>query len=198
MASQTKSKERVRDLAEVYTNEREVQAMLDLTKNLSEKIETRYLEPACGNGNFLVEILKRKLTTVTNKYKKQQDFEFYTIKSLSNIYAIDICQENIDEAKARLHSLVIEHYSFSQNTKKPYSGFYKSVDFVLNKNIQVGDTLCPQNNIIFTEFSSPKLYFFKRRDFLFRDLSMQNNHLFKLRPIAEHPITKYLELAYVG
>ena len=67
---QTKSKERVRDLAEVYTNQREINAMLDLTKNLSENIDSRYLEPACGNGNFLVEILKRKLQTVKTKYKK--------------------------------------------------------------------------------------------------------------------------------
>lgn len=198
LISQTKSKERVRDLAEVYTNDREVHAMLDLTKDLSQKIESRYLEPACGNGNFLVEILKRKLETVRAKFKKQQDFEFYTLKALTNIYGIDICNENIYEAKARLHTLIIEHYSFSQNTKKPNIGFYKCVDFVLDKNIQVGDTISLTNNIIFTEFSSPKLYFFKQKEFLFRDLTCANNQLFKLHPIKEHSIVKYLELSNVG
>ena len=190
---QTKSKERVRDLAEVYTNKKEIDGMLDLTKNLSEKIESRYLEPACGNGNFLVEILKRKLETVKLKYKKQNDFEFFTLKALSNIYGIDICKENVSEAKTRLHSLILEYYSFSQNTKKPNNGFYNCVDFVLNKNIQIGDTLNSSNNIVFTEFSSPKLYFFKRRDFLFSDL-IQNNELFKPRPLKEYKLTKYLEL----
>lgn len=190
---QTKSKERVRDLAEVYTNKKEIDGMLDLTKNLSEKIESRYLEPACGNGNFLVEILKRKLETVKSKYKKQNDFEFFSLKALSNIYGIDICKENIYESKTRLHALILEYYSFSQNTKKPNSGFYESVDFILNKNIQVGDTLSFDNNIVFTEFSSPKLYFFKRRDFLFSDLA-QNNELFKPIPIKEYKLTKYLEL----
>lgn len=196
--SQTKSKERIRDLAEVYTNEREVHAMLDLTKDLSQKIESRYLEPACGNGNFLVEILRRKLSTVTQRFKKQQDFEFYTIKALSNIYGIDVCDENIKEAQTRLHAIVLEHYSFWQNTKKPNSGFYKSVDFVLSRNIQVGDTLNLANNIIFTEFSSPKIYHFKMREYLFRDLAYTNNQLFKPRPIKEHSITKYLELYNVG
>ena len=194
---QTKSKERVRNLAEVYTNQREVNAMLDLTKNLSENIDSRYLEPACGNGNFMVEILKRKLQTVKAKYKKQNDFEFYTLKALSNIYGIDICSENVYEAKTRLHSIVLEYYSFSQNTKKPNSGFYESVDFILNKNIQVGDTLSLENEIIFTEFTSPKLYYFKRRDFLFRDLA-QNNKLFKPKPIKEYGISKYLELSYAS
>lgn len=192
---QTKSKERVRNLAEVYTNQREINAMLDLTKNLSENIDSRYLEPACGNGNFLVEILKRKLQTVKAKYKKQNDFEFFTLKALSNIYGIDICPENIFEAKTRLHNIILEFYSFSQNTKKPNSGFYESVDFVLNKNIQVGDTLSFENQIIFTEFSNPKLYYFKRRDFLFRDLT-QNSELFKPKPIKEYGISKYLELSY--
>lgn len=192
---QTKSKERVRDLAEVYTNQREVNAMLDLTKNLSENIDSRYLEPACGNGNFLVEILKRKLQIVKAKYKKQNDFEFFCLKALSNIYGIDICKENIFEAKTRLHAIILEYYSFSQNTKKPNSGFYESVDFILNKNIQVADTLSFENRIIFTEFSSPKLYYFKRRDFLFRDLA-QNSELFKPRPIKEYKLSKYLELSY--
>jgi type I restriction-modification system DNA methylase subunit len=69
---QVKSKQRVADHGEVFTNEREVNAMLDLVKHQTERIESRFLEPACGNGNFLAEVLKRKLTEVNNRYSKSQ------------------------------------------------------------------------------------------------------------------------------
>ena len=67
--NQTKSKKRVRDHGEVFTAEREVKAMCDLVKDETERIDSRFLEPACGNGNFLAEILTRKLATVKKLYK---------------------------------------------------------------------------------------------------------------------------------
>ena len=67
---QIKSKKRVRNNGEVFTNEREVNAMLDLVKQETERIDSRFLEPACGNGNFLIEILRRKLEVVKSRYKK--------------------------------------------------------------------------------------------------------------------------------
>ena len=66
---QVKSKERVAQHGEVFTNDREVNAMLDLVKQETERIESRFLEPACGDGNFLAEILRRKLEVVTKLYK---------------------------------------------------------------------------------------------------------------------------------
>ena len=68
--SQTKSKQRVADHGEVFTSEREVNAMLDLVKHETERIDSRFLEPACGNGNFLAEILRRKLNVVKRRYGK--------------------------------------------------------------------------------------------------------------------------------
>lgn len=70
MEKQVKSKERVADRGEVFTAEREVKAMCDLVKDETERIDSRFLEPACGDGNFLAEILRRKLEVVKNKYKK--------------------------------------------------------------------------------------------------------------------------------
>jgi hypothetical protein len=69
---QLKSKKRVSDHGEVFTNEREVNAMLDLVKHETERIDSRFLEPACGNGNFLAEVIRRKLDVVDQRYSKSQ------------------------------------------------------------------------------------------------------------------------------
>ena len=89
MKQQTKSKQRVADHGEVFTREQEVNAMLNLVKNETLRIEARFLEPACGDGNFLVEILKRKLQLVENQYvKSQREYEFYAVLAISSIYGI--------------------------------------------------------------------------------------------------------------
>jgi len=70
MAPQVKSRQRVQDHGEVFTNEREVNAMLDMVKQETERIESRFLEPACGDGNFLAEVLRRKLAVVNARYRR--------------------------------------------------------------------------------------------------------------------------------
>ena len=88
---QVKSRKRVTDHGEVFTAQREVNAMLDLVKQETERIDSRFLEPACGTGNFLVEILKRKLAVVEQRYSKSQiEYERYAILALSSIYGVDI------------------------------------------------------------------------------------------------------------
>lgn len=85
---QVVSKQRVADHGEVYTNAREVNAMLDLVKQETERIESRFLEPACGTGNFLVEILSRKLAVVAKRYAKSQlEYERYAVLAISSIMA---------------------------------------------------------------------------------------------------------------
>src|ERR1700733_6559254 len=88
---QVKSKKRVADHGEVFTAEREVTAMIDLVKQEAERIDARFLEPACGNGNFLAEVLKRKLAVVKKRYGKSQlEYEQYTVLAVSSIYGVDI------------------------------------------------------------------------------------------------------------
>src|SRR3981081_4254384 len=96
--SQIKSKKRVADHGEVFTPEWIVEAMLDLVKAETERIDSRFLEPACGSGNFLVKILRRKLTAVELKYR-QLDFErrHYALLALMCIYGIELLPDNIDE-----------------------------------------------------------------------------------------------------
>ncbi len=160
-----KSRERVRDLAEVYTAEREVRSMLDLVRYLSENVENTFLEPSCGNGNFLVAILKRKLETIKTKYRNQIDAEFYMIKAVASIYGIDISEENVMEARGRLFYEVKDFYSNSYNTKKATEGFWDSVRWIIEKNIIVGDMLNKIEDIVLVEYMTPKKYFFKRQGF---------------------------------
>jgi len=106
MSDQVKSKKRVADHGEVFTSEREVNAMLDLVKQETERIDSRFLEPACGTGNFLVEILNRKLKIVKDRYKKSQiEFERNAIIAISSIYGVDILQDNAIECRDRLFEI---------------------------------------------------------------------------------------------
>src|SRR2546430_4124039 len=103
MTAQIKTKQRVADHGEVLTGTREVNAMLDLVKQETERIESRFLEPACGTGNFLTEILERKLRIVKSRYGKNKwDFERYAVLAVSSIYGIDCQLDNVEKCRERL------------------------------------------------------------------------------------------------
>lgn len=134
-----KSCDRVRNHAEVYTAEREVNAMLDLVKAETENIESRFLEPACGTGNFLVAVLERKLNIVCYKYQRQQqDFERYAFVAVASIYGVDILWDNVLDCRARLLDIVTKKYkglygkkfngTFLQSMKRVYK-FVPMQDF---------------------------------------------------------------------
>ena len=96
MGKQVKTKKRVADHGEVFTADRDVNAMLDLVKQETDRIDSRFLEPACGDGNFLAEILRRKLTVVKRKYRKSPiDYEKHAVLAATSIYGVDILQENV-------------------------------------------------------------------------------------------------------
>ena len=103
MKKQIKSRQRVADHGEVYTAEREVKAMCDLVSDECNRIDSRFLEPACGDGNFLAEILCRKLAVVKKKYKKSViDYEKNSLLAVSSIYGVDILADNVDACRERL------------------------------------------------------------------------------------------------
>lgn len=143
---QVKSKERVADHGEVFTSEREVNAMLDLVKQETERIESRFLEPACGNGNFLAEILKRKLEVVTKLYKKNAfDWELYSILALSSSYGVDILEDNVLECRERL--LGIWKKAYKKATKQlPDEDLIQTAKHILKHNILCGDALTMLQN----------------------------------------------------
>lgn len=106
MAAQVKSKQRVEEHGEVFTNEREVNAMLDMVKQETERIDSRFLEPACGDGNFLSEVLRRKLAVVAERYGKSQlEYERYAFVAVSSIYGVDIMADNVEECRERLYGI---------------------------------------------------------------------------------------------
>ena len=169
MKKQTKSKDRISDFGEVFTAEREVNAMLDLVKQETERIDSRFLEPACGDGNFLAEVLKRKLNVIKNRYEKNpDDYERYSVIAISSIYGVELLEDNTVECRNRLFQIWDKQYS-SVCDSYANNECRESVKFILKKNILNGDALSlKQSNgepIIFAEWSSVNGSLLKRRDF---------------------------------
>lgn len=140
---QIKSRERVAERGEVFTAEREVNAMLDLVKQETERIDSRFLEPACGNGNFLVEILRRKLEVIRRQYQKQLgELELQTTIALSSIYGVDIMKDNVEECCQRLLDIICNWYAEVHPQKKAASEKLKATwSYLLHRNILWGDAL---------------------------------------------------------
>ena len=138
---QVKSRQRVADHGEVFTAQREVNAMLDLVKQETERIDSRFLEPACGDGNFLAEILRRKLAVVKARYKKRAaDYEKYAVMAVTSIYGVDILQDNVEDCRRRLFKMWDEEYT--ENCKKECrEEVREAVQFILERNILCGNAL---------------------------------------------------------
>lgn len=185
MKKQIKSRQRVADHGEVYTAEREVKAMCDLVSDECNRIDSRFLEPACGDGNFLAEILTRKLVVVKKKYKKSViDYEKNALLAVSSIYGVDILADNVAACRERLFKMWRKEYksvmktAYSEDTEK-------SVRFILSKNIVCGNALtlmCVDENgidtdtpIIFSEWAFIMGANMQRQDFTFSELLNRDN-----------------------
>ena len=207
---QVNSKRRVADHGEVFTSQREVNAMLDLVKQETERIESRFLEPACGDGNFLAEILKRKLNVVESRYKKSQlEFERNAITAISSVYGIDVLEDNVFACRERLLGIFTDFYSRNYK-EKVNPKVIESARFILGKNIIWGDALDlrtvsddPQP-LVFSEWSPFNGSMIKRRDFTYEHLVVSiHGSLFSdlgddayiPKPIKEFPLTHFLEIS---
>ncbi len=166
---QVKSRQRVVEHGEVFTAEREVKAMCDLVKQETERIESRFLEPACGNGNFLAEVLNRKLAVVKSRYSKSPfDYERYSVLAVTSFYGVDIMPDNAAECRQRLFDIWNKEYS--ANVKVQASEQCReAVRFIFHKNILCGDALtmlqADGSPIVFAEWSLVSGNQMKRRDF---------------------------------
>ena len=174
MARSTTNRQRIIDHGEVFTPAWMVEAMLDLVKDETERIDSRFLEPACGNGNFLVCILKRKLTAVELKFGKS-DFEkrHYALLALMCVYGIELLPDNIVECRATLLGIFAEYLNLDQG-----DDLFRAAFYVLSQNLVHGDALKMRTHddhaITFAEWGYLGKGKFQRRDFSLCDLTMSS------------------------
>jgi len=169
-----KSRKRVTDHGEVFTPSWMVEDMLNLVRDESERIDSRFLEPACGSGNFLSSVLRRKLLSVQARYGKS-DFEkrHYALFSLMCIYGIELLADNVQECRSTLHSVFSDYL----NTKEQ-DVWYKAATKVLSVNILQGDALTlttiEGKPIEFPEWGYLGSGKFQRRDFRYDALTQRS------------------------
>ena len=169
-----KSKQRVTDHGEVFTPAWMVEAMLNLVKDETERIDSRFLEPACGSGNFLVQILQRKLAAVELKYGKS-DFErrYHALLALMCIYGIELLPDNIVECRANLLEIFAEYLALA-----PSGDLYRAAFYVLSQNLVHGDARTMRTHadepITFAEWGPLGKGKFQRRDFRFDSLTLSS------------------------
>jgi len=135
--SEIKSKRRVADHGEVFTPAWMVEAMLDLVQSETERIDSRFLETACGNGNFLVSALRRKLAAVEIKYGKS-DFErrHYALLAVMCIYGIELLTDNISECRSNLLAIFSEYLNLDSADE-----VIRAASYVLSQNLIHGDCI---------------------------------------------------------
>ena len=214
---QVVSKQRVADHGEVYTAKREVDAMLDLVKEETERIDSRFLEPACGTGNFLVEILNRKMEAVRRQYAKNRyEYDLASAQAVSSMYGVELLPDNTATCRNRLLQLYLDIYKQHQHTDAAPE-LQSCIQYLLKKNILCGDalTMLQQDGqpITFCEWTfmgtSGKV---KRRDFELSELLKNVEYdkpkpgetgnlfadtgepTFVHLPKKEYPLTDYLKL----
>lgn len=183
-----KSKQRVADHGEVFTPGWMVEAMLDLVKDESERIDSRFLEPACGSGNFLVRVLRRKLAAVELKYGKS-DFErgHYALLAMMCIYGIELLSDNIVECRANMLEILADYLALDAS-----QDLYQAAFHVMSQNLVHGDALTMRTAdgkpITFAEWGYLGKGRFQRRDFRFDVLTGMSAHTDQGSLFAKHDI----------
>ena len=183
--SQIISRQRVAERGEVFTAEREVNAMLDLVANECLRPDSRFLEPACGNGNFLTAILKRKLSELRRKYKNSPyDYEKLAIVAIGSLYGVDIMRDNVEECRERLFSIWNEEYTAHCKSDASEEA-RQAAKFIISRNIINGNALTlmcvdAEGNdtsapIVFSEWTLISGNRMQRSDYTMSDLLLYND-----------------------
>ncbi|MER2599603.1 MAG: DNA methyltransferase [Caldilineales bacterium] len=170
-----KSKQRVADHGEVFTPPWMVEAMLNLVKEETERIDSRFLEPACGSGNFLVQILRRKLAAVESKYGRSEfERRHYALLALMCIYGIELLADNIAECRANMLEILAEYLGLEEADELHQAAFH-----VLTQNLIHGDALTMRTSegapITFAEWGYLGRGKFQRRDFRLDSLTLSSS-----------------------
>jgi hypothetical protein len=170
-----KSRKRVSDHGEVFTPSWMVEDMLNLVKDESARIDSRFLEPACGSGNFLKAVLTRKLETVQSKYGKSEfEKQHNALFSLMCVYGIELLSDNLTECRMILLEIFANFLGIDSDNK-----FYLAGEAVLDVNIIQGDALTLTTTdgkpIEFPEWGYLGMGKFQRRDFRYDALTQRSS-----------------------
>lgn len=165
-----KSKRRVADHGEVFTPTWLAEAMLDLVQDESERIDSRFLEPACGSGNFLVRVLDRKLAAVELKFGKSEfERRHYALFGLMCMYGIELLGDNAAECRANLLEILADYLAIDET-----DDICRAAERVLDYNIVHGDALKMLTDkgepITFAEWGYLGKGRYQRRDFRYDTL----------------------------
>jgi hypothetical protein len=171
---QIRSRQRVADHGEVFTPPWMVEAMLDLVRDETERIDSRVLEPACGSGNFLVQVLRRKLAAVELRYGKSQfERRHYALLALMCMYGIELLPDNIAECRTNLLEILAEYLRLDSS-----DNLYGAASYVLSQNVVHGDALTmrthEKNAITFAEWGYLGAGRYQRRDFRLDTLTLSS------------------------
>lgn len=186
MTNQVKSRQRVVEHGEVFTADREVNAMLDLVKQETERVDSRFLEPACGDGNFVVEILRRKLeaakkraTLPKMKRPVPLEFEKQSVIAVASVYGVDLMMDNVLTCRERLYDVWNKEY-VAICKKEVNEDCREAVRFILSRNIVCGNALSlkrvdengneTDDPIVFSEWSFIMGIKMQRKDYRFDKL----------------------------
>lgn len=213
MAQSVTNRQRIIDYGEVFTPPELVRDMLDLVAHECERIDSRFLEPACGNGNFLAEVLRRKLLTVgrlnnQNSSRWQRD----AVLAVCSLYGIDLLADNVAECRERLFQIVANAYQSLYKEPLPVEAS-RSINFVLSRNIVQGDALTFRTTgntpIVLSEWSPLNGVTIKRRDFSYEHLiedtrvaalplfNELGQDVFVPSPVGDFPPCHYLNICDV-
>lgn len=211
---QIKSRQRVAQHGEVFTNPREVNAMLDLVRDESFRLDSRFLEPACGDGNFLIEILRRKLSLLKD-IKSPTEWEFQSLIAVGSCYGIELLEDNAEACRKRLFDEVVgtQASRLRNTTAGETPAYQQSLRYMLRKNIVCGDALTYRTAegkpITFCEWTPiAGSMQFSRRDFQF-DFLVTQSHQYSLfdeqgevqsfdEPVRTYPPLHYTQLYKYG
>jgi hypothetical protein len=211
MARPIHNRQRVIDHGEVFTPPGLVNDMLDLVAHECERIDARFLEPACGDGNFLAEVLRRKLLTVDKRNSRDRSrWERDGFLALCSIYGVDLLPDNVAACRQRLLTILSEAHAARFGEPLPESSS-NAAAFILSRNIVQGDALtliaADGTPIVFSEWSPVNGTMLKRRDFKFAHLidhahiantplfSDLGEDVFVPEPVGEYPPCPYLKVA---
>ena len=169
-----KSKKRVADHGEVFTPPWLVEKMLDLVKGETERIDSRFLEPACGSGNFLVPVLQRKLVAVEAKFGKSEfERRHYALLAVMCTYGVELLADNIAECRANMLEVFADYLNLNETDE-----LYVAASYVLSQNLVHGDALTMRTHdgqsMTFAEWGYLGKGKFQRRDFRFDALAQMS------------------------